>query len=440
MIFNMISGGGGSGIRFSVTAYPSADSLPTSAKEGAIAVITSISIADYVFTDQEPTTKTTGTVWINTSGGGVPYAIDKKGIVTLYPALCKIWDGSTWALCDAFLYKYGAWSQFAARTYVFFDNGDLCEELTGGWTKEGFSDGHGFGDSAVISNGQLRCTTSSTYRSAILGTVNPVDLTAIDTLNFEIADCQHNGYAIVGVTKSPDTCDCNPVTPSDAGVNAEPSQNGASIVELDVSMLSGKYYIYVLSWKYDYFNSNIYVSKIWAGADTEGTVRSIEQSIPINSTYRHCNALYTSNFVRVGSLGSDLQGLNYVGEGTDDYNAMMIPVSAFSFNGTFQKLSLALHLWTSDDKNHTFRWAVTTSQDNEDLYKSYGDVTDDANQLAAGSFTPPYSSSYQWYTIEFTDCTVTSGTPLYIYLWRDNTTYGNIHVNNSAVVTLEYTK
>ena len=439
MIFNMI-GGGGSGIRFSITAYTSAESLPTSAKEGAIAVITNINIADYVFTDQEPITKNTGSVWITVSGGGIPYTIDKKGVVTLYPALCRIWDGSSWVVCDAFLYKYGKWTQFAAGTYIFFDNGDMCESSTGGWTKEGFSDGHNFGDTAVISDRQLRCTTKTNYRSAILGTVNTVNLTGIDTLYFEITDCENKSYAMVGVTKSPDGCQCKPVEVSEAGVNAAPSTTGASTVELDVSSLNGMYYIYVLSWKYDYHNSSISVSKIWAGTDAAGTVRSIEQSIPVNSTYRHCNALYTSDFVRVGTLGSDLQGMNYVGEGTNDYNSMMIPVSAFTFTGTFQKLSLALHLWTSDDENHTFRWAVTTSRYNENLYKSYGDVTDDANQLAAGSFTPPYSSSYQWHNIEITDCVIPSGTPLYIYLWRDNNIYGNIHVNESAVVTLEYTK
>lgn len=438
MILNMIAGGG-AGLNLSVKAYASAESLPASTREGTVAVITDIQIANYIFSDLEPASKSKGTVWINTSGGSIAYPVDKNGVLTLYPAKCSVYDGSSWVLCDAHLYKYGKWSQFAARTYLFFDNGDQCVDVTGGWTKEGYTDGHSFGNTAEITNGQLRCATSSNYRSAILGTVKPVDLTAIDTLYFEIADSLNCGYSIVGVTKSPDNCQCNPVEPSEAGVNAEPTKNGASIVELDVSTLKGQYYIYVMSWKYDHYDAYTYVAKIWAGADTEGYVRTIEQSIPMNSTYRHCDALYTSDYVRVGSLGADLQGINYVGEGLDDYNAMMVPVSAFTFEGTFKRLSLALYLWTSSSENHTFRWAVTTSRDNENAYKSYGDVTD-ANQLAAGSFTPPYNGSFQWYTIEFTGCTVPSGTPLYIYLWRDNTIYGNLHVINNAVVTLQYEK
>lgn len=438
MIFNIINGTG-SRLNLSVNAYSSADYMPINANEGSIAVITDVKLANYVISDVEPSNKITGTVWINTCGGSVAYPVDKKGIMTLFPAKCNVYNGSRWVSCDAFLYKYGNWSQFALKTYIFFDNGDLCENLTGGWTKEGFRDSHSFGTSAVIANGQLQCTTDSNFRSAILGTVNAVDLTGIDTIYFEIAECQSNSYAIVGVTKSPDACECNPVEPSEAGVNAEPTKNGASIVELDVSMLSGKYYIYVLSWRYNYYDSKLYVSKIWAGEDAEGTVRSIEQSIPINSTYRHCNALYTKKYVRVGSLGGDLQGINYVGEGTKDYNAMMVPMSAFTFTGDVQSLTMSLYLWTSDSSNHTFRWAVTTSSDNEDLYKSYGDVSD-PNQLAAGSFTPPYSESYQWYTIDLTSCNVTSGMPLYVYLWRDNTRYGNIHVMNNVVFTLRYIK
>ena len=171
--------------------------------------------------------------------------------------------------------------------------------------------------------------------------------------------------------------------------------------------------------------------------EPEGELTSLDTSISINDTYRYCNALSTSSFTRVGSLGGSLQDINYVGQGTEDYNAMLVPVPAFSFSGTFKKLAVSLYLWTSTANNHTFRWAVTNSRDNEELYKGDGTVNDD-NQLAAGSFTPPYSNSYQWYTIDITDCNIPSGAPLYLYFWRDNTSYGNIHVMDTVKITLQY--
>ena len=180
------------------------------------------------------------------------------------------------------------------------------------------------------------------------------------------------------------------------------------------------------------------VYAIYFEPQEESPLRSEKQGIAIGNTYRYANSLIAGDWVKVSSLS--FGSINYVGQGTEDYNAMMIPVQAFDYSGTFLKLQLALYLWTSYKSNHTFRWAVTTSTANAEAYKlGAGDVTDEY-QLAAGSFTPPYSDAYQWHSFELAGCTVESGTPFYIYLWRDNTNYGNIHVMDSAVVTLEYEK
>lgn len=185
-------------------------------------------------------------------------------------------------------------------------------------------------------------------------------------------------------------------------------------------------------------SGDTHVYALYIEPQEESPLRSEKQGIAIGNTYRYANSLIAGDWVKVSSLS--FGSINYVGQGTEDYNAMMIPVQAFDYSGTFLKLQLALYLWTSNKSNHTFRWAVTTSTANAKAYKlGAGDVTDEY-QLAAGSFTPPYSDAYQWHSFELTGCTVESGTPFYIYLWRDNTTYGNIHVMESAVVTLEYEK
>jgi hypothetical protein len=429
MIFNMISGGGG--LNLSVTAYPTVSVLPTSAKEGSVAVITDRNITGYVFSDKDPASKSTGMVWITTSGGTVSYTVDKKGVLTLYPALCNIWDGSSWILCDAFLFKYGSWVSFATAIPMFFENGDVFESVTGGWTGDGYTGGSNITDNSKWSVGEtLFVSGKDKYSNAIIGTANPVDLTNLDKIHFDVVDCTAgNSYFVVSPTKDL----------KQKAIEFKDPNSGNHTVTLDVTSLTGVHYIAFYVHVYDYVTTRTCtVSRVWGSIDSVGTVRTAEANIPIGSTYRYANSLQAGDWVTVSSLS--FGSINYVGQGTKDYNAMMVPVPAFSYTGAFQKLKLALYLWTSDKSNHTFRWAVTTSTANAEAYKlGAGDVTDE-HQLAAGSFTPPYSDAYQWHAFELSGCTVESGTPIYIYLWRDNTTYGNIHVMNSAVVTLEYTK
>ena len=280
-------------------------------------------------------------------------------------------------------------------------------------------------------NGKLYVNSYTAYSDAILGTIQPVDLTGIDRIHFAVDGCNtpNATYFVASTTKD--------ITKKAA--EAIPSGTGSQTVTLDVSALSGEHYLaFYTHVSATAQNRNCTVSRVWGTIDPEGTIRSTKQEIPIGSTYRYANSLIAGNWVKVSSLS--FGSINYVGQGTEDYNAMMVPVKAFSYSGAFKKLKLALYLWTSDDKNHTFRWAVTTSTANAAAYKvGSGDVLD-GYQLAQGAWTPPYSDDYQWFTIDLDVENIPSGMPFYIYLWRDNTTYGNIHVMSSAVVTLDYAK
>jgi hypothetical protein len=167
-----------------------------------------------------------------------------------------------------------------------------------------------------------------------------------------------------------------------------------------------------------------------------GEVKTLTYSINVEDTRRYCNHIS-------GGFRSGYE-LSYVGQGLPDpvageeWNAMMVPIPEFSFSGTFKKLTAQMYLWTSDNNNHTFRWAVTTSRDNEDVYKTGAGAVTDANQLGQGVWTPPYSDAYQWFTFDLPCEGVESGVPLYLYLWRNNTIYGNIHVMKQVNITLQY--
>ena len=175
------------------------------------------------------------------------------------------------------------------------------------------------------------------------------------------------------------------------------------------------------------------VKAIWRDTTNQipqGTIYESTVSVPMDATYRYCSAI-SGGF----KTGYDL---SYVGQGTDDYNAMMVPVPAFSFTGTGLRLKMAINCWSPYDDGYTYRWAVTTSRANEELYKGYGAVTD-ANQIMTGTFTPAYNSGsfgYQTFTLDGGE--VPADTPLYIYLWRNVTTYGNIHVQGNVNITLQY--
>lgn len=149
----------------------------------------------------------------------------------------------------------GIWPEGAT---AYFWNG---WQLDGGWTNAGFSEGHTFdGDVfAGITDNQIRVAANTNYRGATMGTVNAVDLTNIRTLYFELAECSHASYVNMGVTLTPG--DVN-----STGVQTEPTTTGASTVALDVSGLSGNYYLYVYAWRYNYYYANARFNRIWGVA------------------------------------------------------------------------------------------------------------------------------------------------------------------------------
>jgi hypothetical protein len=58
-------------------------------------------------------------------------------------------------------------------------------------------------------------------------------------------------------------------TPGDVnstGAQTKPTTTGASTVSLDVSGLSGNYYLYVYAWRYNYYYANAKFSRIWGVA------------------------------------------------------------------------------------------------------------------------------------------------------------------------------
>lgn len=143
-------------------------------------------------------------------------------------------------------------------------------QLPGGWTRNGYADSHGNLGSATVASGQLRVASGSTpHRSALLGTVNPINVSNISKVRFRVDIATNAAWCAVGVTKDPSQCQANGITTSSCVTVELPHDKSTDtlnnvIVDVDVSSLSGEWYPYVISWIYDYYESSMTVSRVWA--------------------------------------------------------------------------------------------------------------------------------------------------------------------------------
>ena len=120
--------GSGGGLNFSVvggTAQPSG-------KENTVWVNTSTAISGYAVSATEPKSPTEGMVWLLAgTSAAVPLNVDAENIVMIYPTQCTQYISGAWASKTAMTYADGAWVNW--RMYLY-NNGDLCTDVTGGWT------------------------------------------------------------------------------------------------------------------------------------------------------------------------------------------------------------------------------------------------------------------------------------------------------------------
>ena len=130
-------GNGGAGLNFKVVACASAEALPATARENTIAVLTATAINGYIFSSTEPTEPAEGMVWIITgTSSAVAFSASKKNPVMIYPLSAKQYVGGAWVNLSAMSYQNGSWVDWWDG--ALFDNGDICEDVTGGWERKAY--------------------------------------------------------------------------------------------------------------------------------------------------------------------------------------------------------------------------------------------------------------------------------------------------------------
>ena len=165
--------------------------------------------------------------------------------------------------------------------------------------------------------------------------------------------------------------------------------------------------------------------------------QNLSQTVGLGDSYRYISTNPELGFQTVTFWrGRGLESLNYCGQGYDGFNCAMLPCNAFTYSGDMVKLSVSMGVFVSNQYNRTFRWGVAIFRA-DNSYLGWQPVNA-LGLLAQGTFTLNWNNgnvSTQSFSMPVN---VPSGMPFYIYLWRERTTYGNIHITTNMTVTASF--
>ena len=143
------------------------------------------------------------------------------------------------------------------ETY-YYNKGDKCTSVTGGWSKTGT------GGSLTFNTASMTLVANSYQNATDASTTNKVSLTNIKTLYFSVKSATTygtQGYPRIGVatTNNPDSNDSSQWSASKT-LNASSS---FTTVSIDVSSLTGSYYIVAGGRNGDSGSATIEIQAIW---------------------------------------------------------------------------------------------------------------------------------------------------------------------------------
>lgn len=237
MIFNM-SGGGGTGLNFTVVGNPQ----PTNPKENTIWVDTDVEITSWHFCVSQPTTYKEGAVWIQTDNfSDIEFNALKKNGIMAYPLLIKQYINGTWVDKNKEIYNGSEWGEWwHGKLYEY---GKEWSHITGNLTFKGDEDCSISKGASSFSINSWNGDWGTEAVSCVAYFANPIDLTNFNTLVFEGSFSRGggnpwNGIGVWSNTTSPSWTNC--------AASSNALTNGVSTI--DVSNLSGKYYCGV--WAY----------------------------------------------------------------------------------------------------------------------------------------------------------------------------------------------
>lgn len=232
-------GGGSAGGNFKLVG---GEAQPSGPAENTIWVNTSEKITSYLFSPQEPEAPEAGMVWIRTGDRSTgAFFATKGGTVRLYPAAVRQYVGDQWVEKTGYIYQSGSWILWWSGQ--LYSPGIEWEEVTGGWTGLGMLASNKSSESAIapaITRESGRIIADGTAGGGIIYCAEKIDLTDYTTLIFE------GVFTRAGTLARNVLAACWSVLGkyyTDAAASKEISGTSATVLQVDVSGLTGEYYV-----------------------------------------------------------------------------------------------------------------------------------------------------------------------------------------------------
>ena len=242
MIFNM-SGGGGAALNFKVMGGTAEPSNPA---ENTIWIDTDAKITGWLFSSHQPENPAEGMVWIATgSASNAEFNALKKNNITVYPLSAKQYVNGAWVDKTAKSYQNGAWVDW--WNGELYDTGNEYETFTGGWTATALF------SSTQVTKDTTSMTIKTDYGDDALYCSNKMDLTDFSKLVVTGKSFRNNSSA---ERREGNTKICvwsaigSSVSNNRVAYANYPAADYDGEFELDVSSLTGEYYVGVFAGRY----------------------------------------------------------------------------------------------------------------------------------------------------------------------------------------------
>ena len=239
---------GGAELNFDVAAYATdGERLAATPKENTIGVVTTTPITGYYLSATQPENMVNGLLWVSVgASSSAEFNILKKdNTIMLYPMSAKQYVNGVWVDVTAKTYQNGEWVDWI--TYLFRSGEGMSDDFS--WASYANDSGYGTG---TITDEKLY------FKGTLFGFQKDdrVDLTNRSTVYFKINcsavyDSRYDRFHLCA-SESPLTEDF--LSNLSAPAMIQPSYNGDEEVALDVSALSGEYYI---GGKTSYFDNTV---------------------------------------------------------------------------------------------------------------------------------------------------------------------------------------
>lgn len=245
MIFNMTGGQKKENpLNFEIVGGTTQPSKPT---ENMIWINTSTEITRWVFRADQPSSPSTGMVWVKIGESSeVNFNALKENEIRICPLSAKQYASGNWNDVSAEIYQNGRWVQWVKpdEAVYLYNAGNEYTSLTGNWEQKDASGGTNkqIQKNAADITVSVAQTSGASRQECIAGTSNQVDLTKYKTAYINVSYYDHTNGS--GEGRYSEICRFGVYGSSIDSITDYVVINNAGIISLDISNLSGSYYVF----------------------------------------------------------------------------------------------------------------------------------------------------------------------------------------------------